>query len=145
MTNEKTVYVFEIQDTYMEIEDVENFMLYTKKNNLLRPAIDAFERGDNKLFSFQSMVSCLKYNKVSEIITYLPNSETVCSHPYELEDKEIIDECEKEGYWNRFNHQEVDFSNKESEILKKENIKIISLNDEEVSKLEKKLKLHNPI
>lgn len=139
----KTVYVFKVWDN-QGVNTPEKFMLYTIKDDFLKPTLEDFARGCTNFFSFQTMISCLECNKIKTITTYHPNSETVCSQPYELNNEETIEACKSDGEWNRFEHQGVDFSHKEIKILKKYGIELIELNEKEISELEKKLNYYNP-
>ena len=138
--SEKKVYGFQIFDN--DLKKITGFMIYTKRENLLRPAVEDFEKGWDELFSLGGLIACLKYNKIKEVHTYHPNSETVCSHPYEINNDEDFAMCQEGGGWNRFDHMEIVLSHDEDKILEKENIQLTSLNEEESSKLEKGLRFH---
>lgn len=132
----KRIYGFKILDN--DYNEFKGFMVYTIKDNLLTPAIKDFENAWEELFSFNSMIKCLNYNNVKELFTYTPNDdETICSAPYETEENE-------EEYDNdyRFHHFEISPTKEQKRELKENNIKLTSLNDEEINSLEKRLRHH---
>ncbi len=135
----KKVYGFEIFDN--DSKAIEGFMLYTKRNNLLRPALKKFEQGWKELFTFEGMVTCLEYNKIAKLFTYHPDSQIICCHPYEINNEFEFELCGFEG-WNRFNHLEIFLSPKEKETLQKAKIELIHLKEEEISELERNLRFH---
>jgi hypothetical protein len=119
-------------------------MLYIIKDNMLKPVIKEFEMGHNKMFRFNQMIECLKFNKINKLLTYSPSySETVCSAPYEINNEEELEQCEVEGKWNRFSHLEIFLSKEEEKILKDNNLILIRLNEDEINKLESKLKFYH--
>lgn len=142
MEKDKRVFGFEIWDNDY-FENNSQFMLYTIKNNYLKPVLKKFELGWDELFDFSNVLKCLKYNNVNRLYTYHPTiDETLCSAPYELNTEEELNGCEFDGKWNRFYHLEIFLSGEKIDSMKKNNIKLIHLNNGDVKDLEKKLKLH---
>ena len=142
MKKNKHVYGFEILDNdYREIQD-KGFMLYTIKNDLLTPVIREFENSGGELFSSNTMLECLNYNNIKELVTYAPdNYKTVCSAPYETEEG-MQGETEKFDNDYRFHHIEISLTKEQKTKLKENNIKLIYLNDKEINDLEKSLRDH---
>ncbi|MDA3836756.1 MAG: hypothetical protein PF542_03985 [Nanoarchaeota archaeon] len=141
----KEVYGFKIRDNDYQHDpkDKLKYMLYINIKNLLIPIKKEFQQGwSNALFEFNDMLEILKYNKIQEFITYDPTEDTICKHPYELNTKDEIQECESDGEWNRFPHEMIIPSDEEVKILKDYNINLKQLSNLETSKLEKTLKYH---
>ncbi len=142
MEKDKRVFGFEILDSDYS-ENLGQFMLYTIKNNHLKPVLKKFESGWDELFDFSTILKCLKYNNVNKLYTYHPTiEETLCSAPYELNTEEELNRCEFDGKWNRFYHLEIFISGEKIRSLIKNNIKLIHLNKEEIRELESKLKFY---
>jgi hypothetical protein len=137
----KKVYGFEIWDN--DSNEIGDFMLYTIRDNFLKPGLEKFELGWKDLFSLENLIGCLKHNNIDKLFTYQPNlCETVCSAPYELNTEYEFEMCESDGKWNRFGHHEISLSKKEKEVFNKNKIQLISLTEKEICELEKTLKFH---
>lgn len=134
----KEIYGFQIIDNDHKRPDNE-YMIYTIKKKIMTPASNDFRKGFGGTFSFEETIEILKHNKIKKLFTYHPNSEIVCAHPYEISDDEDFEMCKQDGKWDRFEHLGISLSGINCKILEKEGIKLIELNNKEISKLEKKL------
>ena len=131
----KQVYIFEVIDNDF---GERGYMLYTNKNNKMTPVIEPFDwKGD--FLKLDEIISVLQEYKITELITYHPQSDKVCSRPYEISNEDDFQACAEDGNWNLLNHMDIYLGQKDEDKFKENNISIKRLNDEEISELEDKL------
>lgn len=116
---------------------IKGYVHYTKEENRLICALEEFENEHRLLGSLEVLVLYLKSKKLTRIITFFPDTEKVCSHPYEITSEDDFQACEADGLWYKSHHQGLE--DDDIKYLAKEGITTSVLNQREEEKLNSEL------